>query len=255
MKNNNKIILVSGIIMSLTAIVLTSNYIFNNKDKTITIENKINNYLVSTSTSSTENLKTVYADGRPSAVRKINYYNYVVETAKPFGDTAAAKLGLITVITEWNKYDANVASPQGGFIEEEIFPNEERKKEFRLAGTQEVDMNSQMVGGDEESNRRFKEPSIRYWIVASKMFEQEFKNMKKAEGISNRDVDSVTFDFLTTSGFYTVQLQKADLESGKSVWSNMFKESKFLNAEMKRVQDESQKDYEKRVGARSIKER
>lgn len=82
-------------------------------------ESPINNYLVSTSTSSEGNIKTLYADGRVSDVRKINYYNYLVKNSEPFGDSPAAKLGLITIITEWNKYDANVAGPQGGFMQVE----------------------------------------------------------------------------------------------------------------------------------------
>ncbi len=112
---------------------------------------------------------------------------------------------------------------------------EPEKSEMEKNG---IDASSIMVGGDEETNRRFKEPSIRYWTVASKMFEQEFKNLKKAEGISNRDTTYVTFDFITTNGFYTVQELKSELESGKSIWSNLFKESKFLNNEMARVQNE-----------------
>jgi hypothetical protein len=110
-----------------------------------------------------------------------------------------------------------------------------------------------MVGGDVETNERIKEPSIRYWAVASKMFEQEFNTLKKAKGISNRGVDYVTFDFITTNGFYTVQLKKSELESGQSVWSNLFKESKFLNTEMERVQKESQQDAEKIYEARQLK--
>jgi hypothetical protein len=107
-----------------------------------------------------------------------------------------------------------------------------------------IDANSTMVGGDVETNRRFKEPSIRYWAIASKMFEQEFKNLKKAQRISNRDTTYVTFDFITTNGFYTIQELKSELESGKSIWSNLFKESKFLNTEMARVQNETQKEFE-----------
>jgi hypothetical protein len=53
----------------------------------------------------------------------------------------------------------------------------------------------------------------------------------------------VTFDFITTSGFYIVQVPKSDLESGKSIWNKMFEELKFLNTELARVQNEAQKRF------------
>jgi hypothetical protein len=118
-----------------------------------------------------------------------------------------------------------------------------------------VDANSTMVGGDEETNRRIKEPSKRYWVVASKMFEQEFNNLKKVDGISNRDTNYVTFDFITTNGFYTVQEEKSKLESGESIWSNVFKESKFLNTEMARVQNESAIDAQRKYEAKQLKKK
>jgi hypothetical protein len=195
---------------------------------------------------SSEKYETKYTDGRITAVRNLKYYNALIETSKPL-DT---RLGLTTVMSEWNEYDGNVATPQGAFTEKPLFLTEAEKSQMREAG---VDGKSTMVGGDEETNRRIKEPSIRYWAVASKMFEQEFNALKKAKGISNRDVDYVTFDFITTNGFYTVQEKKSKLESGQSVWSNLFKESKFLNTEMERVQRESQQDAEKRFEARQLK--
>jgi hypothetical protein len=194
-----------------------------------------------------ERYETKYIDGRITAVRNLKYYNALVNTSKPLGDS---KLGLTTVTSEWNEYDGNVATPQCSFTEKPLFLTEAEKSQMREAG---VDGKSTMVGGDEETNERIKEPSIRYWAVASKMFEQEFSTLKKAKGISNRDVDYVTFDFITTNGFYTVQEKKSKLESGQSVWSNLFKESKFLNTEMERVQRESQQDAEKRFEARQLK--
>jgi hypothetical protein len=189
------------------------------------------------------NRKANYSNGVITNVRVLEYYNDLIRTGIPMKD---AKFGLTTIITEWNKYDANVASPQGGFIEKEMFPSEETKRQMIAGGIDlKVDGNSTMVGGDEETNRRFVEPSKRYWAVASKVFEQEFSSMKKAEGISDRTEDYVTFDFITTSGFYTVQVRKSDLESGKSVWSKVFEESKFLNTEMARVQNEANADFEK----------
>ena len=195
--------------------------------------------------------ETIYNDGRKTAIRNLKYYSYLIKSSQPMKDE---KFRLTTVTAEWNKYDGNVATPQGSFIEKPLFLEEAEKKEMLEGGLVDPrDMNSTMVGGDEETNRRIIEPSKRYWAVASKIFEQEFKNLKKAEGISNRDTTYVTFDFITTNGFYTIQEKKSELESGKSIWSNLFKESKFLNTEMARVQNESQKDAQKRYEASQLK--
>jgi hypothetical protein len=251
MKNSNIILLIVLLTLSLTALYLNNN---PNKQSSI-VQNSstssINNLTFTTSSQSknsifekvfpvavsTDDGKSKYADGRKTGVRVLKYHNDLVKTGIPMQD---AKQGLTTIITEWNEYDANVASPQGAFIEKPTFLTEAEKKELREADVKDSDMNSQMVGGTEEDNKVFKESSIRYWAVASKMFEQEFKNLKKAESISDRTVDYVTFDFITTSGFYTVQVPKSDLESGKSIWSKMFEESKFLNTELARVQNEAQ---------------
>ena len=211
---------------------------------------KVQNKFKLNSVQDTTKFETKYNDGRMTAVRNLKYYNLLVESSIPMIDDA---LKLTTVITEWNEYDANVASPQGAFIQvPKSFPEPDRS-ELIKSGVDENSLNSQMVGGDVETNRRIKEPSIRYWAVASKMFAQEFAKLKKAEGISNRDIDYVTFDFITSNGFYTVQVKKSELESGQLIWSNLFKESKFLNTEMARVQNESRKDAEKRYEDSQLK--
>ena len=173
-----------------------------------------------------------------------------MKSSQPMKDE---KFVMTTVTAEWNKYDGNVASPEGAFIEKPLFLEEAEKKQMLEGGLNPTDMNSTMVGGDEETNRRIKEPSKRYWAVASKMFEQEFKNLKQAKSISNRDTNYVTFDFITNNGFYTVQELKSELESGQSIWSNLFKESKFLNTEMVRVQNEMAIDWQKKYEASQLK--
>jgi hypothetical protein len=243
-----------NLFQTLLLVVVTTTTFLNcnqlEKSKTAGNKNETveNNFKLNT-VEDTSKFETLYNDGRITAVRNIKYYNYLIKDSKPFGDT---KYGLSTVITEWNKYDANVACPQGGFIQRPLSLTEPQKIEMIEAG---VEGNSTMVGGDEETNRRFKEPSIRYWSVASKIFEQEFKNLKKADGISNRDTTYVTFDFITTNGLYIVQEKKSELESGKSIWSNLFKESKFLNSEMARVQNESAIDGQKRYEAQELKKK
>jgi hypothetical protein len=230
---NNIVKVVLSVFVSLVLISCNQSKKSSNKKETVENNFKLNK------AEDTTKFETTYNDGRITTVRNSKYYGYLVRDSKPL-DT---KLGLSTVITEWNKYDANVACPEAGFIQRPLSLTEPQKIEMIKAV---VEGNSTMVGGDEETNRRIKEPSKRFWAVASKMFEQEFKNLKKATGISNRDTTYVTFDFFTAKGFYTVQEKKSELESGKSIWSNLFKESKFYNTEMARVQNESQKDAEKR---------
>ena len=211
-------------------------------------ETTVNNFKLN-KVDDTSKFETIYNDGRMTAVRSLKYYNLLIKSSKPFGDK---KLELSTVITEWNNYNANVATAQGAFIQvPAVFPEPDRS-ELIKSGADANSLNSQMVGGDEESNRRIKEPAIKYWAVASKIFEQEFATLKKAEGISNRDTAYVTFDFITSNGFYTIQEKKSKLENNQSIWSNLFKESKFLNIEMARVQNESQKDAEKRYEAKKM---
>jgi hypothetical protein len=201
-----------------------------------------------------ERLETKYTDGRITSVRNLPYYKALVKSSIPMKDS---KLGLTTVMTEWNAYDANVAAPEAAFIEvpRSIEERDKLRAELKAGGVElsTDDGNSTMIGGDVETNERIKEPSKRYWAVASKVFEQEFNNLKKADGISDRSVNYVTFDFITTSGFYTVQVKKSELESGQSVWSNLFEESKFLNTEMARVQNESAIDAQQRYEAKQLK--
>ncbi len=250
MKNN--LLKVALLVFGSLIFLFGCNQTKNNNVKSSKKETVENNFKLN-KVADTSKLETIYNDGRITAVRNSKYYNLLVKTSKPIENS---KFGLTTVFTEWNKYDANVASAQGGFIQvprssEDIV---KLREELKASGADSnIDLNSTMVGGDEETNRRFKKPSIRYWAVASKMFEQEFKNLKKANVISNRDTTYVTFDFITTNGFYTVQEKKSELENGKSIWSNLFKESKFLNTEMARVQNESNIDDQKRYEAKQLK--
>ena len=240
-------------ILSFSLFALLSSCNQSKKSNIEKVKTAENNFKLKTP-EDTAKFETTYNDGRISGVRNLKYYNALVKTSKPL-DT---KLGLTTIMTEWNKYDANVACPQAGFIQVPYTKKriEQLRKELKDSGLDpNQDLSSTMVGGDEETNRRIKEPSIRYWAVASKMFEKELKNLKKAKGISNRDTTYVTFDFITTNGFYTVQEKKSELESGKSIWSNLFRESKFYNTEMARVQNESQKDAEKKNEAKQLKKK
>jgi hypothetical protein len=160
--------------------------------------------------------KTFYKDGRETNVRKLWYYNSLVKTSIPLEKNTNTdnKLKLTTIIVEWNKYEAVVASEEAVFIQ---LPS------------------NQMMGGDMETNRRIKESSIRYFDIAYKMFEKEFKTLKMTGAISNRDTTFVTFDFFTDKGFYTVQESKAKLEAGESIWSDLFEATKKMPSELEKT--------------------
>jgi hypothetical protein len=238
----------SSMICGLAFLLFSCNQTEKSKNKSMNKEIVENNFKLNT-VENTSKFETIYNDGRLSTVRNSKYYYLLVKSSIPLKD---AKSGLTTIITEWDKYDANVATPEASFIQKQLLMEDEQKKELIAAG---ADANSTMVGGDVETNQRIKEPSKRYWALASKMFEQEFNKLKKAEGISNRDTNYVTFDFITTNGFYTIQEEKNKLESGESIWSTVFKESKFLNTEMARVQNEFAIDAQKRYEAKQLKKK
>jgi hypothetical protein len=163
------------------------------------------------STMSAENYKTKYTDGRITEVRELRYYNFYKDTIKANRDD---KLKLIAVITEWNKYEALVADTASAFTQ---LPS------------------NFMAGGDVETNERIKKSTVKYFDIASKMFEKEFITLKLSNSISNRDTNYVTIDFLTNKGFYTVQELKSKLEQNQSVWSNVFEESKKLSNEIEKT--------------------
>jgi hypothetical protein len=71
------------------------------------------------------NRKTNYSNGVITNVRVLEYYTDLVKTGIPMKD---AKFGLTTIITEWNKYDANVASPQGGIYRKRNVFDRRREK-------------------------------------------------------------------------------------------------------------------------------
>jgi hypothetical protein len=151
---------------------------------------------------------TIYADGRKTGVRNLNYYKILIDNKK---DDKSESIKILYVMTEWNKYDAVVASPQEAFIQ--------------------LPSNS-MVGGDVETNRRVKNYAIRYFAIATKMFEKEARNLNTINDITDRGVDDVTFDFITNKGIYTIQERKSDLENDRSIWSGLFTASKQLNRDV-----------------------
>ncbi len=160
---------------------------------------------------STNEYKTLYKDGRVNEIRTLRYYNFYKDTIKANKND---KQKLIIVITEWNKYEALVADKESAFTQ---LPS------------------NNMTGGDVETNRRIKKSAVKYFDIASKVFEKELTKLKLVDTISNRDTNYVTIDFLTNKGFYTVQELKTKLEQKKSVWSNLFEASKKLSIEIEKT--------------------
>ena len=70
-------------------------------------------------------------------------------------------------------------------------------------------------------------------ICYTELVYQRINTLLKVDTIPNRNVDSVSFDFITNKGTYTVQESKKTLESGDTDLSKMFKEAKKLNLEIK----------------------
>jgi hypothetical protein len=151
---------------------------------------------------------TIYADGRKTGVRSLNYYKILIDSEK---QNKSETVKILYVMTEWNKYDAVVAGPQEAFIQ---LPS------------------NTMVGGDVETNRRVKNYAIRYFAIATKMFEKEAQGLKPINDITDRGVDDVTFDFITNKGIYTIQERKSELEDNRSIWSGLFTASKQLNRDV-----------------------
>ncbi len=152
--------------------------------------------------------ETKYDDGRISEARSIDPYS-------PRTDSEVNKnepTKLLGIIVEWNKYEALVADAETGFIQLET---------------------NTMRGGDVQTNKRVSKSLAPFFRQSEKFFQERISTLLKVDTIPNRNVDSVSFDFITNKGTYTVQESKKTLESGSSDLSTMFKEAKKLNLEIK----------------------
>ena len=154
---------------------------------------------------------TKYNDGRLSEVRIFNAYN-------AYKDTAIEKKGdiikLEIVVVEWNKYEAIVSDENSAFGQLET---------------------NTMRGGDVASNKKVSKSSTLFFKQSKKIFEEKINTLLKVNEIPNRNVDSVSFDFVTNKGVYTIQESKKTLESGSSDLSKIFKDAKSLNLEVEKA--------------------
>ena len=151
---------------------------------------------------------TKYKDGRLSEVRIFNYYHASKDTAiEKKGDVIKLKY----VVLEWNKYEAVVADEEGAFAQ--------------------LETNS-MRGGDVGTNKKVQKSSSLFFKQTEKIFEEKINTLLEVNEIPNRNVDSVSFDFITNKGVYTMQESKKTLESGGTDLSKIFKDAKSLKLEI-----------------------
>ena len=151
---------------------------------------------------------TKYKDGRSSEVRIFNYYH-------TFKDTTIEKrediIKLKIVVVEWNKYEAVVSDEKAAFVQLET---------------------NTMRGGDVGTNKKVSKSSSLFFKQAEKIFEEKINKLLKVNDIPNRNVNSVSFDFVTNKGVYTIQESKKTLESGSTELSKILKDAKSLKLEI-----------------------
>jgi hypothetical protein len=163
-------------------------------------------------TAKAEPWATRYADGRTSQVRTFQYFDHYHDK-KP--SAARQPANLIVVVVEWGRYDAVVGDRQGAFAQ---LPT------------------NTMVGGDVETNNRVSKPSKAFFATARQTFAQQRDNLTRInKTVPNRNIDLVSFDFVTNQGTFTVQQDRRTLENGTSPWSKMFREARALREDVRRA--------------------
>jgi hypothetical protein len=154
--------------------------------------------------------KTVYVDGRISQVRNFDYFDFYRDKAP---SAASQPINLIIVTVEWGRYDAVVGDRTAAFAQ---LPS------------------NIMAGGDVETNNRVGRPSRSFFATARKAFAQQRNNLTRIDQtVPNRNIDMVSFDFVTNKGTFTIQQDLRSLENGTSPWSNMFREARALREKVR----------------------
>lgn len=155
-----------------------------------------------------EDYKTKYKDGRTSEIRMLLTYESFDDTLKLYSKDKT-KMGLVVI--EWNKNEGIVATESASFANQN---------------------NNQMNGGDVETNRRIAPASSKFIKFSEQYFDNNFDKLTKIKEIPNRELDFVSFDFITNKGIFTVQESLKKLENNTSIWSLLFKEGKKLKLEV-----------------------
>jgi hypothetical protein len=137
---------------------------------------------------------TKYGDGRTSEVRTESYYANSIKTLDKNTD-----LKLFFFVMEYNSYEAVISDKDGVF--------------GQLPSNTMTQIKKNVSGQN-------------FFIFADTIFQKKFNLLTPMTTITDRDLDTVSFDFVTNKGVYTVQESKMNLEKGNSVWSELYKKAK-----------------------------
>jgi hypothetical protein len=157
---------------------------------------------------------TRYSDGRVSEVRVLDYFDF-------YRDKSVApdprKMQLILVAVEWGQYDAILGDGSAAFAQQP---------------------SNTMVGGDMETNQRISAPARAFFANARAAFVERRDSLTAiARVVPNRDVDRVSFDFVTNQGTFTVQEELGALQRGTSPWTTLYNEARALRTSVVRAAD------------------
>jgi hypothetical protein len=162
---------------------------------------------------STKSWETVYADGRTSQVRTFQYFDHYLDKSP---SAAKRPLKLMIVAVEWGNYDAVVGDYKAAFAQV---------------------ASDRMAGGSEEANRLVCLPSRAFFANARTALGQQKASLTRiGKTVPNRNIDMVSFDFITNKGTFTIQQDRRSLENETSPWSNMFREARALKEKISRVE-------------------
>jgi hypothetical protein len=137
---------------------------------------------------------TKYSDGRTSEVRTESYYNNSIKTLDKNTD-----LKLFFFVMEYNDYEAVVSDKDGVF--------------GQLPSNTMTQIKKSVAGEN-------------FFIFVDKLFQEKLKLLTSMTSITDRSLDTVSLDFVTNKGVYTVQESKMNLEKGNSVWSELYEKAK-----------------------------
>ena len=137
---------------------------------------------------------TKYSDGRTSEVRTEYYYTESIKTLDKNTD-----LKLFFFVMEYNDYEAVVSDKDGVF--------------GQLPNNTMTQIKKNVAGQN-------------FFIFVDTVFQKNLNLLTLMTKITDRSVDTVSFDFVTNKGVYTVQESKINLEKGNSIWSELYKKAK-----------------------------
>jgi hypothetical protein len=164
-------------------------------------------------TNNFEDYKTKYKDGRKSEIRTLlTFETLMLEDTFQSYPKDNTKIALVVI--EWNKSEGIVATENSAFSNLN---------------------NNQMYGGDVETNRRITPSSAKFIKLCEQFFESNVDKFAEINEIPNRDLEFVSFDFITNKGIFTGQESLKNLENNKSIFSPIFKEGKKLKLETEKA--------------------